>query len=575
MASAAILLIMAGCAVAQYLKGSLVKSFATFIAALCASFVALWWYEQLSAMLIKQETLVELAQPICFGMLFLVTFAVLQTASLAIAKQKIDFGDIPERIGRVVFGLLLGYVISGVLLIGVSMAPLPSNYPYQRFDAGRPDSKSPGKVMLNPDGFLAGWFGLISSGSVSGSQSFAVLHAGFIDELFLGRLDQKVKFLTDPDAVTMPAKIAAWPAPEGLKDSEGTAVSSRAGYELIIARVGFTNKMLSMDNSFIPGQLRLMCKKKGEKPRLGGSGVSVYPVGYFKSANQLRTKGLGERITLSAQGAQDGALWIDFVFYVPKDFEPVAVGLKANAMAEVPPMVPAEQTPKAVVFIPVADCATQFAKVAPMTSAKIYGLELGCSSRLLEGAMLKVSDRGEWTSRQAQGSAMAAQFEQERISCVKAELNPAAAVDPNQPQQEPAQNQLPTMLKPADGYALVSLKCNTPATGAAIPGEQLPVLIDSAGAVHHPCGLIAGGRVAGSTIFQVDYCSIAGQITIGEDGAVSKPFPDELWLAGRAQSMSQLYVLYMVKTNTIIVSVKPFGAQAGARLEGTEGLLAY
>ncbi len=115
------------------------------------------------------------------------------------------------------------------------------------------------------------------------------------------------------------------------------------------------------------------------------------------------------------------------------------------------------------------------------------------------------------------------------------------------------------MLKPADGYILVSLKCNTPATGAAIPGEQLPVLIDSTGTVHNPCGLIAEGSVEGKTIFEVDYCSIAGQITIGGDGAVSKPFPDEFWLVGKAQSISQLYVLYMVKPNTKILSVKPFG----------------
>ena len=153
-------------------------------------------------------------------------------------------------------------------------------------------------------------------------------------------------------------------------------------------------------------------------------------------------------------------------------------------------------------------------------------------------------------------------------------VNPGATVDPNQPQQQPAQNQLPTMLKPADGYILVSLKCNTPATGAAIPGEQLPALIDSAGAVHHPCGLIAGGSVEGKMIFEVDYCSIAGQITIGGDGAVSKPFPDELWLMGGPEYVPALRSLYGQDEHDI-VSVKPFGAQAGTigRDRGSSGLL--
>jgi hypothetical protein len=346
MASIVILVIMAGCAAAQYLKGSLVKSFVTFISALLASFVGLWWYEQAAAFVIKQEYIVDYAQPVCFGMIFLVSFAILQAAGLALIKQKIDFGETPERIGRAVSGLLLGYVVSGVLLIGASMAPLPSEYPYQRFDGNRADPKSPKRVLLNPDGFISGFFGIISGGSVGGSQSFAVLHAGFVDELSLNRLpiSQKIKILTEAGVVTMPAK-SVWPAPDGLKDAEGKLVSSKSGYDLIVARVGFTGMMLS-DGSLTPSQLRFQCKKKGDKPRLGGSAVSVYPVGYLQSASQVKTIGMNEKIALDSKNAKDGVISMNFVCYVPKDYEPVAVGLKANAIAEAPPMVNADQSLK-------------------------------------------------------------------------------------------------------------------------------------------------------------------------------------------------------------------------------------
>jgi uncharacterized membrane protein required for colicin V production len=573
---------MAGCAAYQYLKGTFLKSFATFMAGLCASIVAFAWYEPLADLLRDNEILPGWAQPLCLLVLFIVTFAVLQTIAITFTRQPIDLGLMAERAGRIVLGLLLGLVLSGLLLIAAEMAPLSSRYPYQRFNSAKPnlqDLQKPSGVIPSSDGFLTRFFALLSRGSLSGSQSFAVLHADFLNQLFLNRSlsDKQMSAFAEPGSITLPAKAAAWPVAEGLKDSSGNPLSSKSGYDLVMVRIGLTAVAIKSGGTFTPGQLRLICKEKSDKLRLQGSAIDVYPVGYIGSGGRLQPKGLTDQIKLLPQDIKDKAAWIDFAFYVPAGFEPVVVGFKANIITELPLLVSADQAPKPIPFIQSASCITLFAKVVPPTSAKIYGLELASGTKLLEGALPdNVPDRNGWTTLQTERSIMPAQFEQDQITCVRAELKSAA--EPNHPAKKTKEKikeiKLTKIIKPANGYAVLSLKCNTPAVGSAIPGEQLPTLVDSAGVIHQPCGILAGGKVDDNTIFEFDYCSLTGNLTLAEDGSVAKPFPDTLWLTEQAQSISEFYVLYMVKTNTIILSVHPAGTQTGASFEGTEGFIA-
>ena len=349
MASIAVLLIMAGCAALQFLKGNLIKSFVAFMTALCASIFAFAWFEQLANLLfIGREMMPDWAQLICFALLFILSLAILQTVAIVFVKHPINFGVYPERIGRVVFGLALGLILSGVLLTTVAMAPLSNSYPYPRFETGRPDLQNPGKAILNPDGFITGLFGIISSGSLSSANSFAVVHADFLDQLFFSRYQtgKSISVLAAPGSIKLPDKAAAWPAPQGLKDDSGDALPSMTGYELIIVRIGLTNAMLRTGGSFTPGQLRLICKEKDDKEPFKGSAESGYPIGYLKTADQLQPTGLDEQIRVEAAEIKDGVKWTDFAFYIPAGNIPVAISFKANVVLEVPPMVSAEQAPK-------------------------------------------------------------------------------------------------------------------------------------------------------------------------------------------------------------------------------------
>jgi hypothetical protein len=561
---------MAGCAAFQFFKGNFVRAFATFMAALCAGIVAFGWFDQLSAILIQNDTIPLWAPALSFFGLFIIVFAVLQTLVMTLTRLPIDLGTTPERVGRIAFGLLLGYILSGTLLVTGGLAPLSAGIPYQRFDASKADLQSPQRPLLNPDGFVTGLFGITSTGSLAGSQSFAVLHSDFLNQIYLTRIlnDKKVSTKTEQGTIEVPSKAAAWPA-VNLKDSSGNALPGKNGFDLISVRIGFTNRLMRVGNSFTTGQLQLLCESKGEKQPLRASATCVYPVGYIKTAGRVAQKGPAETINLQQSDFQAGTKFIDFAFYIPTNTEPAAIIFKSKDIALVRGLVTADEAPKPVPFMQASDAAMGFAKVKAMSSAKVYGLELMSGQRLLDKATPSVSDQAQWQAMQTPQSIQPAQFEQDQIACVRAALKKLS--DANQPAGEQSENKLPRMFKIPAGYSMLSLKCNNPTAGAAISGDELPVLLDFEGVAYYPCGVVATARIEGNMNFEVDYCP--ANLTFASNGAVAKPYPDNIWIPEKAQNVFQFYVLYLVKPGALIVSVRPSGAQTGAGLDGAEMFL--
>lgn len=355
MAGLLVVLVILGCVAYQYLKGTLIKAFATLVITICASVVAFGYFELLAKVLAGySQSLAPWAQMVCFALLFILSFAILQTVVVQLTCHQVDLGSLPERIGRVVCGILLGLIMSGLLLTALAMAPLSNKYPYQRFDQRNPDSERPNKVLLNTDGFATGWFSMVSSGSFSGKRSFATLHPNFLDQLFLNRhnIADGVSIITGSQAIEVPRKNAVWYAPENIKDTDGNPLSPKIGHSLVIARVGIKKSALKDVGSFTLSQLRLVCKSKDHaKNPLSGKGKNIYPVGYLKTADQLQKKKLNDRIKLERTDFSESVKQIDFAFYVPNDFTPVLVEFKLNNIAEVPVPVSAEQAPPAVPFI--------------------------------------------------------------------------------------------------------------------------------------------------------------------------------------------------------------------------------
>lgn len=365
MASLVVVLIILGCAAFQYFKGTVVKAFATIIIAICASIVAFSYFEALANIIISRSSsgrllsIVPWAQSLCFGLLFILTFAILQTVAFQLTRKPVDLGFLPERIGRVICGIFLGLILSGLLLITLGMAPLPNNYPYQRFDGTNPAVQRPNKVLLNPDGITAGWFSLLSKGSfraIRNPRSFAMLHPAFLDQIFLNRHNDSddIPLLTSTESIDVQSKNSAWYAPaEDFKDADGNPITPKSSHSLVIIRMGIRKNAIKDAGKFTLAQLRLICKQKAyAKGTLEGKGINVYPIGYISGKNQIQTKKLSELITVVRDDfGTESRKYIDFAFDVPNDHMPVLLEFKLNTIVEVPPPVSADQAPPVMPFI--------------------------------------------------------------------------------------------------------------------------------------------------------------------------------------------------------------------------------
>jgi hypothetical protein len=582
MASIVVITIILGCAAFQYLKGTLVRSFATLIAVICAAIAAFAYFELVANLFISRGKLIPWAQSISFVLLFIVAFAILQAVASALTRRGVDFGVMPERVGRVFCGIFTGLVVSGFLLTAAAMTPLPIKYPYERFTQASPDPDNPKRALLNADGFATGWFNIVSSGSLSGEKSFAVLHSDFLDQIFLNRHGEKIPVITRTEAIEVPPKQAAWPAPEGLKDTKGRPAPQKSGHNLTIVRVGISKRALKDAGTFTLAQLRLICKQKTDVQNpLAGKAESVYPVGYLQSAEKLQTRKLNDRIELESGDFDGKTKWIDFGFQVPNDSIPVLVEFKQNNAAVVPKPVTYEQAPEPAPFIPLQDCTRDTGKLKPIASAKIHGIELAGLIKTLSGSTLQITEPNDWLKVQTARSLAPAQFEEGSTSYVRAELKIEIADDEQEQRKSGRRSQtVAALLKPLSGYKLLSLKCNNPSTGAPIRTDRLPVLVELLGRVHHPVGVVASGRLGDSMIYEVDYCALTADqipngLSLAEDGTVAKPFPDAIWITQQVQTVSEFYLLYMVKpgNDAIITSVQPADSQAAASFEEYQGFL--
>jgi hypothetical protein len=235
------------------------------------------------------------------------------------------------------------------------MAPLPAKYPYPRFEERNPNPSSPSRPLLSPDGFVAGLFGTISKGGfgpMGEPKSFALVHAGFVDHLYLNRYGGKeVTLMTATPAIQSPRKDGVWEAPDNLRDSENKPVPSQAGKNLMLVRVEIRKSAMKDASKFTLSQVRLICGSKAESgAAIAGAGEAAYPVGYIGSGGRLETKSLSEVISIDAARVSGDSATMDLAFQVPTNLVPLLIEFKRNNIVQVSSPASAEDAPQPIPF---------------------------------------------------------------------------------------------------------------------------------------------------------------------------------------------------------------------------------
>lgn len=357
MVSLVMLVIIAACAALLYVKGTLMQGVTLVFNALIAGFVAFAFYETLGDLLAKYAAAIAgWSQMICFLLLFILVLAILQTVTMQLGKEKMDLGLWPERAGRITCGILLGYLITGYLLVALALAPLPNKYPYARFEERNPNPSDPSKALFSPDGFVSGLFATVSKGSfasLGSPQSFAVLHADYLNQLYLNRhnIGQEVPVKTSSPALSVPSQAGVWEARSTLRDADGQALPARPGATLMLVRMPIKKSALKDAGKFSFGQIRLICvPKSGTTDPLAGHGEVVYPFGYIGVTGSLERKSLNDIITIEGGQSEDKAINMDLAFYVPSNLTPALIGFKGNNLEKLSKPVSGEEAPQPVRF---------------------------------------------------------------------------------------------------------------------------------------------------------------------------------------------------------------------------------
>ncbi len=317
-------------------KESLITTLATIFACVIAGIIAFSFFEQLTARFSEPESSLLAWRPALFFLiLFAVPFIIFKAIINVSINETVEFNARIEQIGRIVFGVVLGFLISGFILASLAIAPLKMSLPYARFDEKNLTPDSPDALAVGSDMFVTGLFKMVSGGSLGGEKSFATLHPNFIDQSYINRLKiQKVKAYTGKNTLKTPEENG-YKILDKLIYPDGKSVKVSAGHNLVAVTAGIAKRDRRHSVPLNFSQIRLICKyPDSDDNEFQAQTYSYYPIAELTSSGKAKPVSLTARLELPKKSDGD-ILWVDLVFAIQTDSEPIFVQVKQNEIARV------------------------------------------------------------------------------------------------------------------------------------------------------------------------------------------------------------------------------------------------
>lgn len=583
--SVVIAIIVIGVTLNKYLTGTVLKSTLMLIASICGMILAFTYYEMLGDFILSKGYGGTWALPGALAIIYIISFAVIFAAFSALTGHDIHFSHLPDKIIVCACGAFTALIFCGIILIALSMSPIPSKWLYSQYDSEDFSLDTPSGTLIPADSLVAGLFKTFSNGSMRSGKSFAVMHPNLISEIHLNKLhsSEGVLSIAAKDCIIV-NKNGVWTPTETYKDAATGEVIIR---EMIIVRVGIKSgsfadggatdeegnfiftlaqfQMITVDNSAAAPD-----KKFGTS-----SALPLYPVGYIKAKGVLQEMAISEPITMGRadfrqQEDYGNVLLIDLVFQQTKYSTPIALKFRNNVIVELPKVVQEDPNASSTIFVQKSACISDVADIVPVSGTKITPLQIAAGDKLMKGIQFTSGISRLWEFGYSSTTDTEPQMDKEKIYNAKLKFSPMAADIEGIDNERINQAGVPNMLSMISNYTLVSLKCQMAST-SVVDSPEFPVLIDTQGKEHYPAGVFAGGTKDSEHIYQLDYCSDLAVLPV-EKGRITSSFTSQLWLGGQTDKITELYFFYQIPAapeSTIIAFVRINGKDTGiSKYEG-------